>query len=61
MTEQGSNHRIADATVVGIDESGFLRVAMKNDSVYDNKIISLQPDGNSFDITKNLIAIKNTL
>ena len=39
--------------VTGIDEYGFLRVATAN-----GKIISLQPDGNSFDILKGLIATK---
>ncbi|XP_050404110.1 biotin--protein ligase [Patella vulgata] len=40
-------------TVSGLDEFGFLEV--KKD---DGSVFSLQPDGNSFDIMHNLIAIK---
>ena len=39
--------------VTGIDEYGFLRVVTA-----DGKVISLQPDGNTFDILKGLIATK---
>lgn len=45
---------LSKATVVGIDGSGFLCVVMD-----DNQKISLQPDSNSFDMMKNLIAIKS--
>ncbi|CAH1776897.1 unnamed protein product, partial [Owenia fusiformis] len=43
-----------EATVVGIDEHGYLSV-MPHGS---HKSVSLQPDGNSFDIMKNLIILK---
>jgi len=41
------------ATVVGVDQYGYLQVLKKT-----GELISLQPDGNSFDITKGLIAMK---
>lgn len=40
--------------VVGIDDSGFLRVRK-----LDGKITTVQPDGNSFDMMKGLIYPKN--
>ncbi|KAJ2994863.1 biotin holocarboxylase synthetase [Globomyces sp. JEL0801] len=42
-------------TIRGIDESGFLKVK-STDGL--NTILSLQPDGNSFDMLKNLIYVK---
>ncbi|XP_071818665.1 biotin--protein ligase-like isoform X3 [Apostichopus japonicus] len=42
-----------EVTVIGLDSSGFLEVKDK-----DGKLISLQPDGNSFDMLKNLIQMK---
>ena len=42
------------ATVVGLDEHGYLSVKMAN----DGDVISVQPDGNSFDMMRNLISPK---
>ena len=42
-----------EATVEGLDENGYLSVITQSGSV-----VSLQPDGNSFDIMKNLIVMK---
>ena len=42
-----------DAQVVGLDRSGFLTAQLN-----DGAIITLQPDGNSFDMMKNLIKVK---
>ena len=39
--------------VVGIDKYGYLRVKKK-----DGDVLSLQPDGNSYDIMKGLIVKK---
>ncbi|PIK55557.1 hypothetical protein BSL78_07513 [Apostichopus japonicus] len=44
-----------EVTVIGLDGSGFLEVKDK-----DGKLISLQPDGNSFDMLKNLIQMKKS-
>ena len=44
------------ATVVGIDDFGFLLVKMANGSER-----SVQDDGNSFDMLKNLIVQKERL
>ena len=41
--------------VVGIDEYGYLVVKLSE----NNKHVTLQPDGNSFDMMKNLILIKS--
>ena len=43
-------------TIVGIDEFGFLR-ARRHDN---GDVLSLHPDGNSFDIMKGLIAPKKS-
>jgi len=42
-----------EVTVIGLDDFGFLVV--KKDS---GETLSLQPDGNTFDILANLIEIK---
>ena len=42
-----------EVVIVGIDEYGYLRVQCKNEQE-----LSLQPDGNTFDIMKGLIAMK---
>ena len=42
-----------EVVIVGIDEYGYLRVQCKN-----GQELSLQPDGNTFDIMKGLIARK---
>ncbi|TRY60840.1 hypothetical protein DNTS_026780 [Danionella cerebrum] len=41
-----------EALVLGLDDSGFLQV------MSDQGVVSLQPDGNSFDMMKNLLVIK---
>ena len=41
-----------EVVIVGIDEYGYLRVQCKN-----GQELSLQPDGNTFDIMKGLIAM----
>lgn len=43
-----------EATVVGLDEFGFLLVRLSN-----GQMESVQPDGNSFDMMRNLIAPKS--
>nr|CAB3253290.1 biotin--protein ligase [Phallusia mammillata] len=43
-----------NALVIGIDECGYLRVRLD-----DGSITTLNPDGNSFDLTKNLIIAKS--
>lgn len=40
-------------TVQGVDEYGYLEVKSK-----DGKTISVQPDGNSYDMMRNLIHMK---
>ncbi|XP_036975550.1 biotin--protein ligase isoform X1 [Acanthopagrus latus] len=42
-----------EAEVVGLDQNGFLKVYSKEQGV-----VSLEPDGNSFDMLKNLVVIK---
>ncbi|XP_051870450.1 biotin--protein ligase-like [Pristis pectinata] len=42
------------AWVVGLDNSGFLQVLQEG----DNDIVTVQPDGNSFDMLRNLIVTK---
>ncbi|CAN0294610.1 unnamed protein product [Lampetra planeri] len=42
-----------EATVLGLDDFGFLRVLSR-----DGTTLTLQPDGNSFDMTRNLIVCK---
>ncbi|XP_069058637.1 biotin--protein ligase isoform X2 [Pleurodeles waltl] len=41
------------AAIVGVDDSGFLQVRQQ-----DQEIVTLHPDGNSFDMLKNLIIPK---
>ena len=58
--EDGSNSSVtsqslASATVVGVDSHGFLRVRRHDNGC----VVSLHPDGNSFDIMKNLIVSKS--
>ncbi len=40
--------------MVGIDKYGYLQVVRKT-----GETVSLQPDGNSFDITRGLIIMKS--
>ena len=42
-----------EAEVLGLDDNGFLKVHNK-----DQGAVSLEPDGNSFDMLKNLVVIK---
>ncbi|KAM4546012.1 biotin--protein ligase isoform 2-T2 [Odontesthes bonariensis] len=42
-----------DAKVVGLDDNGFLQVQSE-----EQGIVSVEPDGNSFDMLKNLVVIK---
>ena len=42
-----------EVTVVGLDKSGFLSVKDQQGALR-----SVQPDGNSFDMTKNLVLMK---
>ncbi|GCC25424.1 biotin--protein ligase isoform X1 [Chiloscyllium punctatum] len=43
------------AWVIGLDDSGFLLVQQEN----DEDIVTVQPDGNSFDMLRNLIITKH--
>ena len=43
-----------EVKIVGIDEYGYLKVVTK-----EGETLMLQPDGNTFDIMKGLIAIKS--
>ncbi|XP_034485614.1 biotin--protein ligase isoform X3 [Drosophila innubila] len=47
------NDQEKDASIVGIDDYGFLKVKLAN-----GKIETVQPDGNSFDMLKGLIVPK---
>uniref|UniRef100_A0A3Q3AZ26 Biotin--protein ligase n=1 Tax=Kryptolebias marmoratus TaxID=37003 RepID=A0A3Q3AZ26_KRYMA len=42
-----------EAQVVGLDDNGFLQVYSK-----DQGLVSVEPDGNSFDMLKNLVVMK---
>lgn len=41
------------AVVVGLDDNGFLQVRSEEQGV-----VSVQPDGNSFDMLRNLVVTK---
>lgn len=43
-----------EAEVVGLDHNGFLQVHSKEQGV-----VSVEPDGNSFDMLKNLVITKH--
>ena len=43
-----------EVTILGIDDYGYLRVRTNR----TKEVLSLQPDGNTFDIMKGLIATK---
>ncbi|KAM6907708.1 biotin--protein ligase isoform 2-T2 [Xenentodon cancila] len=43
-----------EAQVLGLDDNGFLRVLTK-----DRGEVSVEPDGNSFDMMKNLVVVKH--
>lgn len=44
-----------EVEITGLDDYGFLLVHTKS-----GKMLSVQPDGNTFDMLKNLIAMKNS-
>ena len=43
-----------EAEVVGLDDHGFLQVKS------EKEVVSVQPDGNSFDMLRNLIMTKHS-
>ncbi|KAL7728866.1 hypothetical protein ACLKA6_004209 [Drosophila palustris] len=47
------NDQEKDASIVGIDDYGFLKVKLANGTIE-----TVQPDGNSFDMLKGLIVPK---
>ena len=49
------NDKMEDVTIKGLDDFGFLLAQTKS-----GKSLSVQPDGNSFDMLRNLIAIKKS-
>ena len=49
------DHNNIEANVLGIDDFGYLQVQTR-----DGEVISLQPDGNSFDMMTNMISIKTS-
>ena len=49
------DHNNIEANVLGIDDFGYLQVQTR-----DGEVISLQPDGNSFDMMSNMISIKTS-
>ena len=51
ILESQNNER---AEIVGLDENGYLQVRLLTDC----NLVSLQPDGNSFDMMRNLIVVK---
>uniref|UniRef100_H2ZC70 BPL/LPL catalytic domain-containing protein n=1 Tax=Ciona savignyi TaxID=51511 RepID=H2ZC70_CIOSA len=54
VTVQDENGSKVECTVAGVDEFGFLRVRR-----HDNgEVVTLNPDGNSFDLMKNQIFSK---
>jgi len=54
LTSEGGSQHTVEGKIVGIDEFGFLQVTLANGSC-----ISVQPDGNSFDMMQNLILPKS--
>jgi len=53
-SEPGSDDSV-EGRIVGLDEFGFLQVIL----LADGSRVSLQPDGNSFDMMRNLILPKS--
>ena len=49
------SYKMKKAVVIGIDDYGYLVVKL----LENGKQVTLQPDGNSFDMMKNLILIKS--
>jgi len=54
LSTDGRGRDAVDGQIVGLDEFGFLQVALA-----DGSLISVQPDGNSFDMMRNLILPKS--
>lgn len=55
MTVRSANGQDKAATILGIDEYGFLKIQLDD----TKKIESVQPDGNSFDMLRGLIVPKS--
>lgn len=53
VTVTTNDGNTCQATIIGIDEYGFLTVRSQ-----DGAISNVQPDGNSFDMLKGLVAPK---
>ena len=49
------NDVIEEVTIKGLDDFGFLLVETES-----GESLSVQPDGNSFDMLRNLIAMKKS-
>lgn len=49
------NGTVEKVKITGLDDFGFLSVQTNS-----GKTLSVQPDGNSFDMLKNLIAMKDS-
>ena len=49
------DHNNIEANILSTDDFGYLQVQASN-----GEIISLQPDGNSFDMMTNMIRIKTS-
>lgn len=54
MTVRAANGQEKTATILGIDDFGFLKIQVDD----TKKIESVQPDGNSFDMLRGLIVPK---
>jgi len=54
LAREGSEQTVS-GRVVGLDQFGFLQVSLAG----RDDIISVQPDGNSFDMMRNLILPKS--
>jgi biotin--protein ligase len=54
VTVHGENGVLENMIIQGLDTSGFLKAVSK----IDGSVSVLQPDGNSFDMLKNLITVK---
>jgi len=54
LAREGRPQDTVEGKIVGLDEFGFLQV-----KVTDGSVVSVQPDGNSFDMMRNLILRKS--
>lgn len=57
ITIKDAKNNEKNAKIIGLDRMGYLEAKLLDGS---DGIISLQPDGNSFDMMKNLISAKET-